>query len=170
MSVSRVRHLVGSVLVLLMTAAVMLAQQSSPTPAQSMREQFVDINQRILDMARDFPEGKYAYRPSPGVRSFADVIVHVTSGNEFAAKNARGEKAEWDELDPARYKTKAEVVKALESSIADATTSLKAVPDHRFTKSLEPLLHVVVHAAEHYGQLVAYYRANGLTPPASRKK
>ena len=25
------------------------------------------------------------------------------------------------------------------------------------------------HSSEHYGLLVAYYRANGLVPPASRK-
>jgi hypothetical protein len=28
---------------------------------------------------------------------------------------------------------------------------------------------VIEHAAEHYGQLVVYYRANGLVPPESRK-
>ncbi|HEY7095151.1 MAG TPA: hypothetical protein VH437_00375 [Terriglobales bacterium] len=27
----------------------------------------------------------------------------------------------------------------------------------------------IEHSAEHYGQLVVYYRANGLVPPASRQ-
>ena len=37
-----------------------------------------------------------------------------------------------------------------------------------FAKSVEPWASVTEHSAEHYGLLVAYYRANGLVPPASR--
>jgi hypothetical protein len=33
---------------------------------------------------------------------------------------------------------------------------------------VEPWIGVMEHSAEHYGLLVAYYRANGLVPPASR--
>jgi hypothetical protein len=29
---------------------------------------------------------------------------------------------------------------------------------------------LIEHSAEHYGQLVVYYRANGLVPPESRPK
>jgi hypothetical protein len=29
---------------------------------------------------------------------------------------------------------------------------------------------VMEHSAEHYGLLVAYYRANGIVPPSSRPK
>jgi hypothetical protein len=35
---------------------------------------------------------------------------------------------------------------------------------------VEPWIGVMEHSAEHYGLLVAYYRANGLVPPASRPK
>ena len=38
------------------------------------------------------------------------------------------------------------------------------------TKDLEPFLDVMEHSAEHYGLLVAYYRANDMVPPASRPK
>jgi hypothetical protein len=39
-----------------------------------------------------------------------------------------------------------------------------------FAKSVEPWLSVTEHSAEHYGLLVAHYRANGLVPPESRPK
>lgn len=39
-----------------------------------------------------------------------------------------------------------------------------------FAKTVEPWLEVTEHSAEHYGLLVAHYRANGLVPPASRKQ
>jgi hypothetical protein len=76
----------------------------------------------------------------------------------------------WDELDPKDYKTKATVVALLEKSIGDADTTLKNLPDETFAKSVEPWLSVTEHSAEHYGLLVAYYRANGLVPPESRPK
>jgi hypothetical protein len=47
---------------------------------------------------------------------------------------------------------------------------LKATPEDRFTKTVEPWLDVIEHAGEHYGQLVVYYRNNALVPPESRPK
>jgi hypothetical protein len=98
------------------------------------------------------------------------VIVHFASGNIFAAKAGRGEKVKWDELDPKDYKTKQAIVALLDQSITDATASLKAIPADHFNKTLSPWLSVIEHAGEHYGQLVVYYRNNGLVPPESRPK
>jgi hypothetical protein len=103
------------------------------------------------------------------MRSFGDVIVHVASGNVYAAKAGRGEKVKWDELDPKNYKTKADIVALLEKSIQDAEATMKTSPEGP-KKILEPWMGVMEHSAEHYGLLVAYYRANGLVPPASRPK
>jgi hypothetical protein len=94
--------------------------------------------------------------------------VHVTSGIAYAAKAGRGEKVQWDEIDAKDYKTKSEIVALLQKWIADANTTLKSVPEDSFAKSLQPWLSVIEHSGEHYGLLVAYYRANGMVPPASR--
>src|SRR5271154_2137297 len=146
------------------------AAQSPATPAKSFTAQFVDINRRLLDMAKDFPADKYGYRATKDVRSFGEVIVHVASANAYAAKAGRGEKANWDEIDAKGYATKAAAVALLEKTIADATATLKATPEDRFTKTVEPWLDVIEHAGEHYGQLVVYYRNNGMVPPESRPK
>ena len=146
------------------------AQGAPRTPAQSVRAQFTAVNGRILEMAKDFPEEKYSFRPTPEVRTFQEVIVHVLSGNVYAAKAGRGEKASWDEVDAKEYKTKTAVVAALEKSIQDANATLKGLADDRLAASLEPWLPVLEHSAEHYGQLVVYYRVNGLVPPESRPK
>jgi hypothetical protein len=149
-------------------AAGVWAEQPK-TPAAEIAAAFADVNARVLDMARDFPADKYDYKVRPEMRSFAAVIVHIASGNVFAAKAGRGEKVKWDELDPANYKTKEQAVALLEKSIADATATLHSRPAESFHKSVEPWLSVTEHAGEHYGLLVAYYRANGMVPPASRK-
>jgi uncharacterized damage-inducible protein DinB len=158
------------VLVLLATASAREQTGRRPTTsAEAIAGHFVGINQRILEMAKDFPADKYGYRPTPEVRTFRDVIIHVVSGNVYAAKAGRGESVSWDELDPALFPGKTEAVAALEKSIADATTTLKTTaPDRPLPP--EPWLSVLEHAAEHYGQLVVYYRGSGLVPPASRPK
>jgi uncharacterized damage-inducible protein DinB len=155
--------------VLLGTTLLAVAQTPS-TPAKSFAAQFEDTNRRLLDMAKDFPEDKYGYRATKDVRSFGEIVVHVSSGNAYAAKAGRGEKANWDEIDPKGYTTKAAMVALLEKTIADANATLKATPEDRWAKTVQPWLAVIEHAGEHYGQLVVYYRNNGMVPPESRPK
>ncbi len=145
------------------------AQKPPQTPGQNMQAYFTGVNKHILEMVRDFPEDKYNFRLTKEMRSFGEVVVHIMSGNVYAAKAGRGEKVNWDELDPKQYPTKAAILAAFEKSIADCNAVLKEHPEGP-QKTLEPWLGVMEHSAEHYGLLVAYYRANGLVPPASRPK
>jgi hypothetical protein len=121
-------------------------------------------------MAKDFPEDKYDFKLKPEMRTFGEVMVHIAGGNVYAAKAGRGEKVAWDDLDPKNYANKTAVVAMMEKTIADANVTLKSVSDTDLSKSVEPWLSVIEHSAEHYGLLVAYYRANGLVPPQSRPK
>ena len=155
---------------LLMAVTTTMAQQPKPqqTPAQQVRRYFDGVNKQVLEMAEDFPADKYDFRLKPEMRSFGEVIVHVTSGIAYAAKAGRGEKVQWDEIDAKDYKTKDQIVALLQKWIGDANATLKSVPEDSFAKNLQPWLSVIEHSGEHYGLLVAYYRANGMVPPASR--
>jgi hypothetical protein len=148
-------------------------QKPPPTPAQAITNTFTSLNQRILQMAEDWPEAKYNFRldekANPPVRSFGEVLVHIMGGNIYAAKRGRGEQASWDEVDPKTLNGKAAIVAAYKKSMDDAIASLKAIPPEKFQTTLAPWLSVIEHDAEHYGQLIAYYRANGTVPPSSRK-
>ena len=156
----------------LLTGVAVFGQgpKAPPTTAQSINANFDSVNRRLLEMAKDFPAEKYEFRATPDVRSFREVVVHVFSGNAYAAKAGRGQPANWDELDPKNYKTKAEVVTAFEKAVADSTAALKAVSPEQLSKSVSPWLAVIEHSAEHYGQLVTYYRLNKIVPPESRPK
>ncbi len=145
-------------------------QRTPPTTAQSIVGNFQSVNRRLLDMAKDFPADKYEFKATPEVRSFREVIVHVFSGNVYAAKAGRGEQANWDEIDPKGYKGKDDTVAAFQKSIDDSTAALKAIPAEKLSQQVNPWLAVIEHSAEHYGQLVTYYRLNHLVPPESRPK
>ena len=151
-----------------MTLLPAFAQNAPRSTADSVRGHFRGINRQLLEMAKDFPDDKYDFKLKPEMRSFGEVLVHVASGNVYAAKAAHGEKVNWDELDPKDYKGKAAIVEMLQKAITDSENAMKSLPDSAFSKSVEPWAGVTEHSAEHYGLLVAYYRANGLVPPASR--
>lgn len=150
------------------------AAKPKPTPAEAITHTFARVNQDILDMAEDWPADKYDFRldakANPPVRSFGEVLVHILSGNVYAAKAGKGENVEWTEVKPETLKGKAAIVAALKKSIDDANATLKATPPAQFSKTLSPWLSVLEHDAEHYGQLIAYYRANSVVPPSSRPK
>ena len=164
-------HRLAGCAIVFMGAALVCAQQKTPTAAEALKANFDDVNRKLLEMAQDFPAEKYDYKLKPEMRTFGAVIVHVASGNIFAAKAGKGEKVKWDdqEQNPAKFKSKAECVALLKQSIADANAALKANPEGP-GKNMQPFLAVLQHGSEHYGLLVAYYRANGLVPPESRPK
>jgi hypothetical protein len=165
------QRLVSSLYVaVILIASPLAAQAPAPKTADSVREHFRSVHRRLLEMAKDFPEDKYDFRLRPEMRSFGAVLVHVASGIDYAAKAGKGENVNWDELDPKNYQSKAAVIALMEKSIADSEATLKSIPDERFARTVEPWLEVTEHSAEHYCLLVAYYRANALVPPETRRR
>ena len=79
------------------------------------------------------------------------------------------------------YKTKADVVKLIQQAVADGASLIQQQGDAGLDKITKyargnRLVHnsytwtlAIEHGAEHYGQLVVYYRANNLVPPDSRR-
>lgn len=156
-------------ILVLALSAIALGQNLRPT-ADAMRGNFEAVNKHLLEMAKDFPADKYDFKLTPEMRSFGDVLVHIAGGNVFAVKVANGEKANWDELDPKQYQGKDAIVAMFEKSVNDSNAALRKIPDANLSKSITPWIAVMEHSAEHYGLLVAYYRANKLVPPESRPK
>jgi uncharacterized damage-inducible protein DinB len=128
-------------------------------------------------LAEAIPAEKYSWRPSPDVRNFAEVFLHVSAANYNLYKlvgtpppagfDVKGfEKSTTD---------KAKVIATLRDSFAHAKKAITAMPDANLDKSLDwfggkntqrgILLFIVRHAAEHLGQSIAYARFAGITPP-----
>ncbi len=162
------------------------AAKSTPTPvvsaSQALLESWNDIGRKLIAMAEDFPEDKYDYKPTPAQRSFAEQLLHAANANYFFIAPAKRMKP--PSGDPSRkdYKTKADVVAFVKKSFADGAELIKKKGDmglddpvadpfgskqYRFA---DIAWGFVEHDGEHYGQLVGYYRLNGLVPPESRPK
>ena len=132
---------------------------------------------KFVRLAEALPAEKYAWRPSPDVRSFAEVFLHVATANYNLYKlvgtpppaglDVKGlEKSTTD---------KAKVIATLKDSFAHAKKAIAAMPDTDLDKSMDwfggkntergILLFIVRHGAEHLGQSIAYARFVGITPP-----
>lgn len=158
-------------ILLLSSVPFAFGQSQSPSAAEALKRNFEYVNNKILAMAEDFPADKYDYKLKPEMRTFGALIVHIASGDIYAAKAGKGENVKWDdqEQDPKKYTTKEQCVALLKKSIEQANEALAKNPQGP-NQNMQPFLSVLQHASEHYGLLVAYYRANGLVPPESRPK
>lgn len=155
------------------TRAQDAGQQKKPkTPTQSVLENWNDIGGRLVTMAEDWPEDKYGYKLKPETRSFQEVLLHVAGSNYDLLKNITNSKVGDDRNDPpvAEYKTKAATVAFLKKSVADGAAEIQKQGDAAIINRLDYWIGYTEHMGEHYGLLVAYYRASGIVPPESRPK
>lgn len=148
------------------------AQDKSKEPMTMRRVLLVgwnDIGEKVVQLAENFPEDKYQFKPADQVRTFAQTMRHIAFWNDYVTRTARGEKVDGkpNELPEAQYKTKAQIVAAIKKSVAAGMAQLKSGPDPT-PEAMAQWSGFIAHSSEHYGQLVVYYRLNGLVPPASR--
>src|SRR5713226_10478880 len=163
-------------------------KNEAPKPAQGPAAEALAmwnaIGQKLMAMAQDFPEDKYDFRPKPEVRTFAEQLLHVAGTNYVLLSVIKGSQIGPGTEDPPRqnYKTKADVVALLKKSVEDGVALIKEKGDAGMGKPVKfPYGNLMVsaslcimdaaeHSGEHYGQLVVYYRLNGIVPPASRPR
>ena len=144
-----------------------------------------DAERRVTGLANAISEDKFDWRPSPGVRSIREILIHIANGNrlllEIATKqppkdalqrliqaNAAGEKQALakDKLIGMVSDSFTEVRKALEPARAGRLAS-DADFFGRATTFRGIFVILTAHVSEHAGQLIAYARINGIVPPWS---
>lgn len=142
------------------------------TPSQAVLENWNDVGNRLVTMAEDWSADKYTYRPNASVRTFQEVLLHVAGSNYDLLNHVTGMKAGDARNDPAvnDYKTKEQTVAFLKKSVSDGAAEIQKEGDAGVLKHLDYWIGYTEHMGEHYGLLVAYYRNNGIVPPASRPK
>ncbi len=132
---------------------------------------------KFARLAEAVPADKYTWRPSPDVRSFAEVFLHVAAANYNLYKLVGTPPPTGFEVKGFEKSTteKAKVIATLKDSFAHARKAIMAMPDADLDKSLDwfggkntergILLFITRHAAEHLGQSIAYARFIGVVPP-----
>lgn len=153
--------------------------QEDMTVQNSIQGMVGFIQGQVVQLAEAFDESQYDWRPTEGVRSVRESILHIASANYFLASKmgyAPPEDVDFMTME-AKITGKDNVIAALKKSNAfildkitqEETTKLGEEVDFGFMKMnrLSGLLVVLDHNGEHKGQLIAYARSNGVTPPWS---
>jgi uncharacterized damage-inducible protein DinB len=141
------------------------------------------VSGQVMQLAKAVPADKYNYTPQKGVRSVAEVCAHIISANYFFASKLGGKipadvKMETIEKD---LRAKDAIEKELKRSYDALIESIKNTKDASLPNKVEfpfpgeftsmtAILISLGHSNEHLGQLIAYARMNGVTPPWSEAK
>jgi uncharacterized damage-inducible protein DinB len=154
-------------------------------PSIDLLTALAGLEKKYLALAKALPEEKLGWRPHTGARSFYEVLVHVADDNALLREVADGKMtpAEINQRVQASAKrekaivSKAALSKELEDSFAEVRKTLEPMRagslsrEGTFFGATNTVRGVFIlletHAAEHLGQLIAYFRMNGLTPPWS---
>jgi uncharacterized damage-inducible protein DinB len=165
------------------------AQNQPPSPARSRADETLEmwnaIGNKLIAMAQDFPEDKYDYKLQKDERTFALNLLHAAALDfvlirRISGSNLGPDFGEGDNPSRDAFKTKADVVKFVQEAVAAGAQVIQQQGDAGLDKTSKffgnRLAHnsaiwtfAIEHSAEHYGQLVVYYRANNLVPPDSRR-
>jgi uncharacterized damage-inducible protein DinB len=133
----------------------------------------------FLRLAQAFPADKYTWRPAPGVKSVAEVFLHVSAANYNMYKLIGAPVPPGLDVAGMEQSTtdKAKIIAALKASYAHAEKAITDTPDANLEKTMPwlggtitqrgILLYIIPHIGEHLGQAIAYARVNGVVPPWS---
>jgi uncharacterized damage-inducible protein DinB len=147
------------------------------------------VEKEIISTADAMPADKFGFVPTDGefkdVRTFGQMVKHFSATNHILAAAALGEEPPadaGDELGPENIRTKAEILTYLKGSFAHLDKAVEAIGQTNIPVNPSPIsplkrgemtrlaliTETLLHAYDHYGQMVEYLRMNGVVPPASR--
>lgn len=169
--------------------------EAATTIASAMQMQMRLLESQFVPAAEAMPEDKYNFAPSDeafkggdfkGVRTFALEVKHVATAN-FVFYSAMlgqdppaGVTATGAGNGPDEIQTKEQILKYLKDSFVLGHTALATLtPENAVAPLAKPPLSflntrlalatfLLLHAADHYGQMAEYLRMNGIVPPSSQ--
>jgi pimeloyl-ACP methyl ester carboxylesterase len=148
----------------------------------AVQGQWNEIGRKLIAIAEDLPEDKYEYKPNPQSRSFIQQLLHAAGSMYYFTDVVQRKQPRFDD-DPPRseWVTKDDVVVFVNRCVKDGADLLATRDDNGLNEAvndgsphlvrvMDLAYRVIEHSGEHYGQLVTYYRINGMVPPESRPK
>ena len=158
-------------------ASPLAAQSAAPGAVATANSVWSSTIGYIIKSAEQMPEAGYAFKATPDVRSFGQLIGHVAGAQYVYCSAVLGDKSA-GEGDIEKTKTsKADLVAAIKASteycrkayvVSDAAAQgMTKVFGDDHTK-LYALIGNASHDAEHYGNIVTYLRMNKMVPPSSQ--
>jgi uncharacterized damage-inducible protein DinB len=175
---SNTEHLMRSLVFTLLVSAGPLMAQAPTNPYPDLLADLQRSRSAVLAYVNAMPDSATGFRPTPGVRTFAQQFDHIVTTNlEVAAVALKGLKATPVLGDSAKYLHDKAALHSYAESTYDylldafkkATPAQLARPVAMYGQPPQPAIRLVALTFEHsvwtLGQVVPYLRLNGVKPP-----
>ena len=157
----------------------------SPSLAATAKAMHATIRRDIAEAAETMPAEDFGFKPTPDVRSFAQLVGHVINANVFFCSQAKGA-AMPTTTNFERVADKAALIKGLTDALAYCDAVYESTTDADFNQAvtlsgfpgMNPkttttrgavLMFNTTHNNEHYGNIVVYLRLKGKVPPSTAR-
>lgn len=183
MTKHRLARIPSLALLAALIAPAALAAQAGGPDAEAVKAYLVDGFERAkatdVAFAETIPDSALRWAPTPGVRDFAQQVVHAAD-NSFVAPAVFGEDSPGFFADTAAVLNDGAALAAAVAAAYDWTlASLRKTPAEALRESVPffggremPRWRILGFALEHAmwtrGQLVPYFRIHGIVPPDVR--
>ena len=142
--------------------------------AAEVKQAYDSVKNNILNSAEKMPEADYSFMPSPGIRSFAEVLDHVAQAQMHTCAAVLGEQKS---SDAAGKTSKADIMAALKDAFAECDKAYDSLTDANASETVQTgrgqrtkmgaLTGNTAHDNEQYGMMTVYMRLKGVLPSSS---
>jgi uncharacterized damage-inducible protein DinB len=157
----RILLIVGCLLSFAAPALAQSTPEKNTDFSTDVRNGFNEVNDWVTKAADMVPADKYNYRPVDTVRTFGQLIAHITDSYNYFCAEAMGNKIKWPDSDKGAT-DKATLLPKLKEAVGRCNAAYGAN-----NAQLRPLFSNVGHTSLHYGNIITYMRMMGLKPPSS---
>jgi uncharacterized damage-inducible protein DinB len=169
-------------------AAILTALVATPLVAQtpavqpdpmigSIQQAARHVRSVFTTAAEQMSDEDYAFKPTPEVRSFGQLLAHVAGTNYWFCSTATGEKAPVSDVEK-NVTTRADIQKTLADSFDYCERAYAAMADDAKAKAMKqfmgkplPALALLnfrtYHSLLHWGNAITYMRLRGKVPPST---
>ncbi len=180
LSVVAVIVLTSEPLLLAQTPATPLPREATSNPVVwSAKMLYQRDAKNMTAAAEQMPEEKFSYHPTPDQWTFGKLVAHVAQSNGGLCGALSGTTAP-AAVHVSDTASKADLVAGLKASfdfcgpvldgLTDAKLGETITVFHRTMPRAMALILLPSDLADHYSQMAAYLRLNGMTPPSAQPK
>lgn len=154
------------------TSSALHAQNLSSV-VNEVKQSYETVKNNLLKSAEKVPEEDYSFKPTPDIRSFAQVMGHVVAAQTHTCGVIAGDQ----KTAPPNLETKAQIVPALKQAFEECDKAYGSLTDANATEMvstgrgqrtrLGALIGNTTHDVEQYSILSVYMRLKGIVPPSS---
>ena len=150
--------------------------QTAPSLSHEIRASYATVKKNLLAAADKVPDSDYSFKPTPEMRTFAQVVAHAATSQLHTCGAVVGQASKAAADSPT---TKADVVALLKQSFSICDKAFEAFTDSSASEEVKlargsrtragALAGVVTHDTEQYAALSVYMRLKGIVPPSSER-